>query len=307
MTTAVFVLVRTLHIGSAMMLFTLPFFILVILRTPSSAGPVTGYPSFCARLMTWLWASLILEALSGGIWFWIVAAQMNGQSPWGFPALGTMTTVLWQTQFGQLWVIRTLVGISLGVALYCVSTRRTLQVPGPAFLNWLVVVVSGCLLITLAWAGHRVAGFHHELLLLLADTPHLLIGAVWPMGLIPMAYFLWFIHNESRLLPAGEEIEALERFSQSSLIAVLLLVVTGSVSGWLLLGSWGNLLTTPYGRLLLSKLAVVAVMIGMGAVNRFLLLPRIHDGSAMFRTLRTTIVAESCLGMVVLFIVGMHT
>jgi len=193
------------------------------------------------------------------------------------------------------------------VALYFVSRRKTLLPPRPSLLNGIIVALSGCLLITLAWAGHVVAGIHQQIWHLLADTPHLLIGAIWPMGLIPMAYFLWHINKGNQSSPANREIETLQRFSQTSLIAVLILLVTGSINGWLMIGSWENLVTTTDGRLLLGKVLVVAIMIGMGAFNRFHLMPRIHDVPLMFRTLRKTLLAESCLALVVLFIVGMHT
>ena len=307
MISTAFTLVRTLHIGSAMMLFALPYFMLVILRPIFSTNPAERYGAFCQRLIVWLWVALILEAFSGAAWFWFVAAQMKNQSPWGILAPDDLYAILGQTEFGQLWLIRTAVGVSLGVLLYSVSRKRTLLSLQPVLLNWLVVGVSGCLLVTLAWAGPAANGLHHQVLHLLADTPHLLIGAIWPMGLIPMAYFLWSITRESKLLPADREVETLQRFSQNSLIAVLILLVTGSINGWLMIGSWENLVTTTDGRLLLGKMLVVAVMIGMGAFNRLHLMPRIHDVPIMFRMLRRTIVAESCLGLLVLFIVGMHT
>lgn len=307
MTTAVFILVRTLHFGSAMMLFTLPYFMRVILRPYLSAKPVESYPSFCQKLMTWLWVAFILEAVSGVMWFWFVAAQMSDRSPWGILASIDLNTVLWQTPFGRLWLARAAIGVGLGVALYSVSRRKTLVSPGSSIFNWLVVAASGCLLTTLAWAGHAAAGFHHQILHLLADTPHLLVGAIWPTGLIPMAYFLWYVHRGDQPLPADREVETLQRFSQTSLIAVLLLMVTGTINGWLMIGSWENLVTTTNGQLLLGKILVVGIMIAMGAFNRLHLMPRIHEVPIMFRTLRKTIVAESCLGLIVLFIVGMHT
>ena len=127
------------------------------------------------------------------------------------------------------------------------------------------------------------------------------------MGLIPMACFLWQIKQANGLSPVDREVETLNRFSQTSLIAVLLLVVTGSVDAWLMIGSWQNLLTTNHGRLFLGKMLVVGVMIGMGAFCRLHLMPRIHDVPLMVRTLERTIWAESGLALVVVLIVGMHT
>ena len=307
MTTAILVLARTLHFGSAMMLFALPFFMLVILRPVFSADTRESYPLFCLHMTKWLGVALILEAGSGAVWFWIVAAQMSNHSPWSVLDAADLNTVLWQSEFGQLWLVRAVVGVTLGGALYFVSQRKTLSPPKPCLLNGFVIIISGCLLITLAWAGHAAVGVHHQILHLLTNTQHLLIGAIWPTGLIPMAYFLWHINKGNRPSPAHREIATVKRFSQASLAAVLILLVTGFLNGWLMIGSWGNLVATAYGRLLLCKVFVVAIMIGVGAFNRFRLMPRIHDAPIMFQILGRTILAESCLALVVLFIVGMHT
>jgi putative copper export protein len=64
------------------------------------------------------------------------------------------------------------------------------------------------------------------------------------------------------------------------------------------------MITTTYGRLLLSKVVVVGIMIGLGAFNRLYLLPRMQATPILFRTLRRTILAESGLALIVLFIVG---
>jgi copper resistance protein D len=307
MAIAVLVLARTLHIGSAMMLFALPYFMLVILRPAFSVAAIENYSSFCRKMTSWLGIALMLEAISGVVWFWLVVAQTRNQSPWDVPGLADFDAALWQTQFGRLWLIRGVMEVAFGLTLYFVARGGTLLSSGFSLLNWILVTLSGDLLVTLAWAGHAVAGIHRQILHLMAVIPHLLVGAVWPTGLIPMAYFLWSMKKRGKPLPAGREIEILERFSQASLIAVLILAATGSINGWLMIGSWENLIGTTNGRLLLGKILVVAIMIGLGAFNRYHLMPRIHDVPVLVRTLGKTVVAESCLALVVLFIVGMHT
>jgi len=304
MSTAVLVLARTLHIGSAMMLVALPFFMLVILKPIFPADTVQSYDSFCRGVIKGLWGALILEAVSGFVWFWFVTAQMSDQSPWGILDEADLSAVLWQTQFGQLWLVRAAVGVALGVALCFVSHKKARESLKPSRLNWLVLAISGVLLMTLAWAGHGASGIHYHVLHLVADTLHLLVGAIWPLGLIPMVCFLWYIRRRNQIVPADREIKALQRFSQISLVAVLLIVATGIINGWLMVGSWEALVTTTYGVLLLGKVVVVGIMIGLGAFNRLYLLPRMQGDPILFRTLRRTILAESGLALVVIFIVG---
>ena len=287
------------------MLVALPYFRLVTVGPVLAADTGESHSSFCQKMTKWLWVALILEAVSGAAWFWLTAAQMSDQSPWGMLDPAVLNTVLWQTQFGQLWLGRTVIGVVLGVALYFVSRTKSASRPRPSFLNWLVLGISGVLLISLAWAGHAAAGIHHHGLHLLADTLHLLIGSIWPMGLIPLASFLRHLDRRRQTLSADCEIKALQRFSNMSLGAVLILVATGFINGWLMVGSWEALVTTTYGRLLLGKVLVVAIMIGLGAFNRLCLLPHLQAAPVKFQTLRRTILAESGLALVVLMIVGM--
>ncbi|MDA8389140.1 MAG: CopD family protein [Gammaproteobacteria bacterium] len=48
------------------------------------------------------------------------------------------------------------------------------------------------------------------------------------------------------------------------------------MSAWYYLGRLHNLTTTPYGRVLLVKLAFVGVAMGLGALNRYVVLPRLR-------------------------------
>jgi len=105
-------------------------------------------------------------------------------------------------------------------------------------------------------------------------------------------------------MPPDREIKVLQRFSQISLGAVLVLVVTGAINSWLMLSSWEDLVTTAYGSLLLAKVSIVGTMIGLGAVNRLFLLPRLQAEPSLLRALRRTILAESALALAVLVIVG---
>jgi putative copper resistance protein D len=306
MVTSLLVLARTLHFGGAMMLFALPFFTLFILRPAFASEAAESYSSFCRKMNQWLIISLVVEALSGVGWLWLAIAAANGQSPWRVPAIGELAAAVEQTPLAQLWLVRGALGIALGVALYFVFRQgSTLTFRSPAS-SWIVLALSGGLLASLAWAGNPPAGIKHQLLHLLVDIPHLLIAAVWPTGLIPMAFFLRYAKRSSRALPARQEVDALQRFSQASLVAVAILFVSGTINVWLMIGSWENLVATTAGRLFLCKMAVVILMVALGACNRLVLLPRIDHTPIIVRTLGRIIIAESFLALLVLLIVAMH-
>ena len=56
---------------------------------------------------------------------------------------------------------------------------------------------------------------------------------------------------------------------------VVALLATGIVNSWILVGSLDALFATGYGRLLIVKITLFAVMLSFAAANRFWLTPRL--------------------------------
>ncbi len=69
---------------------------------------------------------------------------------------------------------------------------------------------------------------------------------------------------------------ATQRFSSLGLIAVTTLLVTGLINAWFLVGSVPALIETPYGQLLSTKVALLAAIVSIAAVNRLKLRPPFH-------------------------------
>ncbi|MFD7625135.1 copper resistance protein CopC [Streptomyces sp. NPDC059851] len=92
------------------------------------------------------------------------------------------------------------------------------------------------------------------------DILHLLAAAAWLGGL---AALLVALHK----VP-GIERDAVRRFSRLAFGAVLVLAVSGTYQSWRQLGSWSALTGTEYGRLLLLKVGLVAVLIGIAYFSR---------------------------------------
>ncbi|MET9320035.1 copper resistance protein CopC [Streptomyces sp. NPDC003038] len=93
-----------------------------------------------------------------------------------------------------------------------------------------------------------------------ADILHLLAVATWLGGL---ATLLVALHK----VP-GIEREAVQRFSRVAFVSVVVLAVTGVYQSWRQVGSWSALTGTSYGRLLLLKVGLVAVLVGIAYVSR---------------------------------------
>lgn len=112
---------------------------------------------------------------------------------------------------------------------------------------------------TWAMAEHASVGIQRQLAMPV-DVIHLIAVGVWLGGLASLAV----------TLRAGEPIEraAVRRFSRLAFGSVVALVVTGLYQSWRQVGSWGALTDTEYGRWLLVKVGLVAVLVGIAAVSR---------------------------------------
>ena len=86
-------------------------------------------------------------------------------------------------------------------------------------------------------------------------------------------------------------------------VAVATIIATGIINSWFLVGSPTALVKTTYGRLLLAKIGVVTVMVGIAAINRFYLTPRLRQPWARDRLARNSL-AEAALGAMAIAIVG---
>jgi copper resistance protein D len=136
---------------------------------------------------------------------------------------------------------------------------------------------------------------------------------VWLGGLLPLAILLNASkrHGETPALTIAGE--ATRRFSGAGIVCVGVLIATGTVNSWLLVGSIPALVGTPYGRLLLIKLTLLFPLLALAAMNRLKLKPRLAAASLQNRSgmafelvakLKRNVIAETSLGMVVLLIVG---
>ncbi|MEV4944535.1 copper resistance protein CopC, partial [Streptomyces sp. NPDC053755] len=92
------------------------------------------------------------------------------------------------------------------------------------------------------------------------DILHLLAVAAWLGGLSALLVALYRTPDIERA--------AVERFSKVAFASVVVLAATGLYQSWRQVGSWSALTGTSYGRLLLVKIGLVAVLVGIAWVSR---------------------------------------
>jgi copper transport protein len=134
------------------------------------------------------------------------------------------------------------------------------------------------------------------------DLLHLTSTAIWPAGLIP----LWLLLKQAA--PETMKRDILIKFSNVSLVVAPLVGATGILSAYFRLHAVAPLISMPYGRYVLLKAVCFFVLIGLGAVNRFRLIPVLRGAApevprlaANWRRLQRNILIEQLLLIVLLF------
>jgi copper transport protein len=218
------------------------------------------------------------------------AATAAGVSLWAALDRDAIDSVS-STRAVEAWTVRIVVWLMLGAFLaVALRPRRapalrptalgaagTAVGPAPSRLHLLVF---GALALGLAFtapmAGH--SGEHSPTgLLMCTDTMHVLCMSAWLGGLVMLLIVLGIA---ARRLPGRERTRLMAvvvgRFSIVARFAVLILLLTGIAQAVALVGSFEALLDTAYGRLVLAKFALLALLIALGALNQRWALPRLR-------------------------------
>ncbi|OFE14290.1 hypothetical protein BA895_11845 [Humibacillus sp. DSM 29435] len=156
---------------------------------------------------------------------------------------------------------------SSGVVLMLLRTRLPARVGPVAGAVGAVAAVTSVLPV-----GHTRT-FAPGWLVMGADLVHASTAAVWVGGLIALVLHLARARR-GQDVPAGAA-AVVGRFSTLAGGLVVLLGLTGTALGVVIVGSVPALVGGLYGRLLLAKLGVVALVGAMAAWNRFRLVPQL--------------------------------
>ena len=165
-----------------------------------------------------------------------------------------------------------------------------------------IAVLSGLVLASLALVGHAamqtgVEGVVHRA----NHALHLLTAGAWIGGLIP---FVMCLSAYARNALRREAVDAMMRFSFWGHFNVAAIVATGVVNIALTSGHAPLPPTTPYRALIDVKLVLVAAMIGLAVVNRYVLAPRLSKSPDALAGLRAISLANVALGTVVVALVS---
>ena len=195
---------------------------------------------------------------------------------------------LFQTEVGHSFLVLTLVVVvGCGLAVVLVDL-----LPGRPTLWGLGATVALVMFIH-AQAGHAYAPSGLKPLHFLEQLAHMLAVGIWVGGLV------WLL---LALRPDNEfdRVAAIRRFSRLAGYALGVVLLTGFLRAFNEIGSVRELLSTSYGRALLVKVALVVVIVGLGGLNRYRLVPALEAGAKAIQGLRRAVRGEVVVAMGIL-------
>ncbi len=160
--------------------------------------------------------------------------------------------------------------------------------------SWTIGVATAVILGSFWFDGHTVSRGPRVVHAVL-NSVHVAAGSVWAGGVITMAALLWGRHRLGR---PGHAHALVVRFSGVATVALGAVAVAGMIMAVFVLDSFGELTGTVWGRVLLLKIAAVAITSGFGAYNHFVLLPTLDaapDDPAVEAAVRSSVTAEGIL------------
>jgi copper resistance protein D len=273
---------RFAHFIAAMMAFGASAF--MIFCAPAELRRALS-PKIWPLVFAVAWLALITAA----IWLWLETASMADDWRAAIDA-GAIDEVLNDTEFGSAWFAHLALAIALLGAVLIAP-------PWGA-----AVLVSTLLLASLSLVGHATMqtgteGAIHRV----NDAVHLLCAGGWLGGLVPFILCLDAYRDDALRRPA---VRAMARFSMIGQFAVAALVLTGLTNIALTSGRPPWPPSTPYRALLDLKILLVAAMVGLALMNRFVIVPRLAGRPHGLAALRATSVAEATLGTLVVGLVS---
>jgi copper transport protein len=108
---------------------------------------------------------------------------------------------------------------------------------------------------------------------LIADAAHVQAAATWVGGLAFVVAALILSREDRWPLAAA----SVPRFSTMAVASVAILVIAGTINGYLQVRAWRGLWDTDYGVLLLVKLGLVIPLLAFGAYNNRYAVPRLRS------------------------------
>ena len=180
-----------------------------------------------------------------------------------------------------------------GFALIIVARRYEFSAV-PLLLSVGVLLV----LTSFIWTGHaqKVGPIAQAVLSL-----HVVAIAFWLGSFLPLRRMCSSPESENLYKIA-------ERFGTHAIFYICLLLISGLIFAYILIGDLSLLLSTVYGNVFLMKITLVSALLGVGAINKFRLVPSMKlEPSIGAQRLRKSIQIEMVIALLILSFSGFLT
>jgi putative copper resistance protein D len=259
----------------------------------------------------WVWPQYSVAIAAAGALlslFWWVAALATTYFPNAAPFdPSAMWIVLSATSFGRVASLRAGLLVLSIITLFAFGQSRT---------GWIVQSILGALIVaSFAWTGHgNYDSGWQGVLHISADVLHLLSAGVWIGALVALGILILRSLATNAAKNADAVLNGLEQFSGIGPMIVAVLILSGLVNSWFLVGiaQWSALFTTGYGIALTIKLILFGGMLLLAAINRYRLSPALVSDlekglspARVLRRLRVAALTELGLSIIVLSTVAL--
>jgi copper transport protein len=233
----------------------------------------------------------IVALLIGGLIAVPISVGLQGLDALDLPLAGLKQRIAWQTgletSYGRTAIVAAtaLFAGLLAMAARSVAVSRALSLAGLLGVG-----------LALALSGHASTAEPRPFSAV-AVFVHAVCVALWIGALLPLY---------AGVHAAPQASTELRRFSRVIPLPLLLLLVSGLWLAFVQVDRVEALWTTPYGQVLSCKLLAVLALLGLGAVNRYRLVPRYQaKGAAAARAFARVLAIELTIALAILALVAL--
>ncbi len=235
-------------------------------------------------------SNVIRAALIIGLFCAVASLGLEGLDLLDLPLKAIETPPPWKAAAGTTLLPSMLIAVAAMTA--CLIARMSASARLARTLSAFALAAVG---LSLAASGHAATappqGLTRPMVFL-----HGTGVAFWVGALAPLAAMTW--------RQADGTLAVLNRFSRVAVPVVGILMLSGLVLAIVQLQRAGALIDTDYGLILSTKLVLVAVLLGLAALNRYRLTPALARAASDARPLLRSILAEGFVVAGILFVVA---
>lgn len=218
------------------------------------AAPAPERVLRAVRVAAWAWVAACILGMLGA-----AAEALAVPLPAAFTAARVWAFVPSLEGGRALMVTAALAAVVAGGSRLVRSPAETLALLGVAVLAVLPTSLTG-----------HVATSELHVPVSVGTAVHVVAALLWVGGLVGLG----LVGRAPTLA------DAVGRFSGLALVAAVLVTVSGLLSAWWRLGAVGDAWRTTYGALVLAKVALLVVLLALGAVHRRASIPALRRGSS---------------------------